>query len=161
MSMTKKNKTRVTQKPDRAPAKRAASGHPTSMSFGNHTQIKGDFNFVGRDMITTTTVTGFNATEVRQLFTALQKEIEASAKISPTGKEDLRTEVQEIKAYVTKATKKQEPVDESFLARRFRNIARLAPDILEVVVTTLANPLLGLGEVAKRIASKARSETEA
>ncbi len=50
-------------------------------------------------------------------------------------------------------------MDESFLSRRFRNIARVAPDILDVVVATLTNPLAGLGLVATKIAEKAREDT--
>ena len=45
-------------------------------------------------------------------------------------------------------------MDEGFLSRRLRNIARMAPDVLDVVVATLANPLAGLGVAAKKLAEK-------
>jgi hypothetical protein len=51
-------------------------------------------------------------------------------------------------------------MDEGFLARRFRNIARMAPDVLDVVVATLGNPLAGLGVAVKKIAEKAKEETQ-
>jgi len=49
-------------------------------------------------------------------------------------------------------------VDEGFLSRRFRNIARVAPDVLDVVVATLGSPLAGLGVAVKKIAEKVREE---
>jgi hypothetical protein len=50
-------------------------------------------------------------------------------------------------------------VDEGFLSRRFRNIARMAPDLLNVVVATLTSLLAGLGVAAQKIAEKAKAET--
>jgi hypothetical protein len=58
---------------------------------------------------------------------------------------------------VTEAVEKKKKVDESFLARRFRNVARMAPDILDVVVAALANPLAGMGVAVKKIAEKAKA----
>jgi hypothetical protein len=52
-------------------------------------------------------------------------------------------------------------VDADFLSRRFRNIARMAPDMLDVIVATLGNPLAELWVAAKNIADKARRETNA
>jgi len=40
--------------------------------------------------------------------------------------------------------------------RRFRNLARMAPDILEVTLATITNPILGYGVIAKKIAAKAK-----
>jgi hypothetical protein len=50
-------------------------------------------------------------------------------------------------------------MDEGFLSRHFRNIARMAPDLLDVIVATLTNSLAGLGVAVKKIADKAREET--
>jgi hypothetical protein len=68
--------------------------------------------------------------------------------------------VKEIQSTVTEAAQKNEKIDESFLSRRFRNIARMAPDLLDVVVATLGNPLAGLGVAVKKIAEKAKEETK-
>ena len=46
------------------------------------------------------------------------------------------------------------------MSGRSRNIARIAPDMLDMVVATLANPLAGLGMVVKKIAEKAKEETK-
>jgi hypothetical protein len=54
---------------------------------------------------------------------------------------------------------KNEKVDESFLSRRFRNIARVAPNVLDVIEATLASPLAGLGVAVKKIAEKTKEGT--
>jgi hypothetical protein len=36
----------------------------------------------------------------------------------------------------------------------------MAPDVLDLVVTMLANPLAGLGVAVKKIAEKAKDETK-
>jgi hypothetical protein len=71
----------------------------------------------------------------------------------------LKAELQVIQSTVTEAAQKNEKVDEGFLSRRFRNIARMAPDVLDLVVATLANPLAGLGVTVKKLAEKAKEET--
>lgn len=43
---------------------------------------------------------------------------------------------------------------------RFRNISRMAPDLLDAVVAELANPLAGLGVAVRKIAEKAKEETK-
>ena len=48
----------------------------------------------------------------------------------------------------------QESVDESFLARRLRNIRRMSPDILEIVMLTLADPKIGLRKVVQKVANR-------
>jgi hypothetical protein len=67
--------------------------------------------------------------------------------------------VKEIQITITEAAQKNNQMDEGFLPRRFRNIARMAPDVLDVVVATLANPLAGLGAAVKKISQKAKEET--
>jgi hypothetical protein len=71
----------------------------------------------------------------------------------------LKAELQVIQSTVAEAAQKNEKVDEGFLSRRFRNIARMAPDVLDLVVATLANPLAGLGVTVKKLAEKAKEET--
>ena len=67
---------------------------------------------------------------------------------------DAKDEVEEIK---TEAAKGEE-ADETFLEKRLRNIARMGPDILEVVTATLANPGAGVAMIVKKVAAKAREE---
>ncbi|HBY08693.1 MAG TPA: hypothetical protein DEH22_13260 [Chloroflexi bacterium] len=62
----------------------------------------------------------------------------------------MKANVAEIKA----EDEKGDQAEESFIARRLRNIQRMAPDILEVMLATIANPAAGFGMVAKKVAEK-------
>lgn|SRR5574341_224280 len=143
------------------PKKKRQSSKPTSVRVGNLSDISGNVNVAGGNITTHQINTGLSAAEIKQLFDRLYTAIETRAETSTADKEDLKAEVKEIQSTVTEAAQKNQKVDERFLSRRFRNIARMAPDVLDVVVTTLANPLAGLGVAAKKIAEKAKQETGA
>lgn len=135
------------------------SREPEGVNIGDISNISGNVNVAGGNITTHHTVTGLSAAGIKQLFDGLYSQIDARANTSPADKEDIKAEVIEIQSTVTKAVQKNEKIDESFLSRRFRNIARMAPDVLDVVVATLGNPLAGLGVAAKKIAEKAKEET--
>ncbi len=141
------------------PKKKQASTKESNIKVGNLSGISGNVNIAGRDITTSQTTSGLSAAEIKQLFDSLYTAIETRAGTSSAAKEDIKAEVKEIQSTVTEAAQKNEKVDESFMARHFRNIARMAPDILDVVVATLGNPLAGLGVAAKKIAEKAKEET--
>jgi len=94
---------------------------------------------------------GLQANEIKELFLPIYQGIEQRKDLPQEDRDDLKTAVEEIQVEVAKG----EEADESFLERRFRNIARMAPDILDVVLKTVANPVLGLATLAQKIASKA------
>jgi cell division septum initiation protein DivIVA len=143
------------------PKKKPASSKQTRVRVGNISDIGGYVNIAGGNITSHHTVTGMNANEVKQLFDGLYAEIDRRASTLVADKEDLKTDVKEIQIAVTQAAQKNEKLDEGFLSRRFRNIARMAPDVLDVVVATLGNPLAGLGVTVKKIAEKANQETGA
>jgi hypothetical protein len=143
------------------PKKKRESNEQSSVRVGNISDVSGSVNVAGRDITTHHTATGLSATEIKQLFDDLYTKIEARPATLPANKEDLKAEVKEIQDMVIEAVQKNAKVDEGFLSRRFRNIARMSPDILDVVVATLANPLAGLGIAVKKIADKAKQETRA
>lgn len=138
--------------------------------FGNQAKVQGDV-FTG-DKTTTgdiradhsaiavgpdaqataniTTSTGLSAAEVAALFDRLYAQIDERPNTSPEDKTDLKTDVQEIQTEAIKGDK----ADEAFLARRLRNIQRMAPDILDVVIATLANPLAGFSTVVTKVARR-------
>ncbi len=132
-----------------------------SVQVGNISDVRGEVNIAGGDLAKNQSTSGLSAAEIKQLFDQLYAAIEARPATAPANKDDLKAEVQEIQTTVTQAAQNNEKVDESFLARHFRNIARMAPDILDVAVATLANPLAGLGVAAKKIADKAKAEAGA
>jgi cell division septum initiation protein DivIVA len=128
----------------------------TNIEVGDISDTSGTVNIAGGNIATYHTASGLSAAEVKQLFDQIYARIEARANTTATDREDLRATVEEIQQTVTSAAQKNEKLDEGFLRRRFRNIARMAPDILDVVVATLANPLAGLGVAAAKIAEKAK-----
>jgi len=119
--------------------------------------LSGTVNIANGDIHQATT--RLSASELKQLFDQIYTAIESRAGTSTEDREDLKAEVKEIQLTTTEAAQKNEKVDDGFLSRRFRNIARMAPDILDVVVVTLGNPLTGLGVSVKKIAEKAKVET--
>lgn len=143
-----------------------------NIHFGDHATIRGDVftggkrvihtgggayiegsvntdggDFVGRDQIK---ISGLSAADVAKLFEPIYARIEARSNTSSEDKADLKTDVQELQAEVTKGDK----ADESFLSRRLRNIQRMAPDILEVITATLTNPLAGFSTVVTKVAQR-------
>ena len=109
------------------------------------TIVTGDHNLVG------STIT-LQEEYVQQIF----NEIEKHPGLDEVDKKDLKAEVKEIQ----KQDEQGEGADEAFIARRMRNIQRMAPDILDVVVTTIANPVAGFGVVARKVAAKMKSSGE-
>ncbi len=143
-------------------AKKKNGEQHVSIKIGDISNNSGDFNVAGGDItVTKTTTTGLSAADVKQLFDTLYARIDASPQAPTAVKEDVKAEVKDVQAAVTEAVQNKKPVDESFLARRFRNIARMAPDILDVVVASIGSPLGGLGVAVKKIAEKAKEETAA
>lgn len=140
------------------PKKMQAKDKNVKIEVGNISGVSGTVNIAGGNITTHQTTTGMSVAEVKQLFDGLYATIEANAKTSQANKEDIKAEVKEIQATVTEAAQKNEKVDEGFLSRRFHNIARMAPDVLDVVVATLGSPLAGLGVAVKKIAEKAKEE---
>lgn len=90
---------------------------------------------------------------IAPLFQSIYQYVDAHPKLQAGKKRDAKEELQEIET----ALKESKP-DESFIARRFRNLKRMAPDIVEVAFETLKNPLGGVAEVVKRVAKKVAEE---
>jgi hypothetical protein len=121
----------------------------------NGTYIDGNVNitngsFAGRDM---SNQTGLDDAQIQMLFESLFAKIDSHPQIPQHDKADIKLEIEEVRQELAK----QEQANEAFIIRRLRNIGRMAPDILEVTLTTLANPAAGFGMVAKKVAEKIRS----
>lgn len=93
---------------------------------------------------------------IAPLFKEIYKTVEVSKDLNPQEKADVKEELQEIQTVL-----EQPDPDETFLARRFRTLKRMAPEITEIAFETLKNPIGGVAEVIKRIAKKATEEANA
>lgn len=90
------------------------------------------------------------------VFAVIYHYIEEHPKLTPMQKEDAKAEIREIETIVQKG---DEP-DETFLARRFRNLQRMAPDIIDVALTTIGNPVAGVGKVIQKVVQKVADEAK-
>lgn len=95
-------------------------------------------------------VVGSTINVQKEYIQQLIEAIESRPETDSVDKEDLKVAVEEIAA----EDKKGDDADERFIARRLRNIQRIAPDILDVVMATIANPAAGFGMVAKKVGEK-------
>lgn len=89
------------------------------------------------------------STNISPLFDEIYQKLDIQKDLSPDVKRDVKEELGEIKS----ALESSEP-DESFLTRRFRNLKRMAPDIAEVALETLKNPVSGVVEVIKKVSKR-------
>jgi len=125
----------------------------TQITVGNISSSGGEINIVGGDI--NKNRINLNMADINELFDQLYKAIETRADTQPVDKSTLQAEIQEVQSIVMQSSEEKDKIDENALIRHFRNIARMAPDILDVAVTTLGNPLAGLGIAIKKIAEKA------
>ena len=86
----------------------------------------------------------------------MEKRIDAHRNLLPADKTDLKENVAKVAEEVSKGKK----ADAGRLERLLNTIGSLAPDIFDVAITTIANPLAGLGLVAKKIGEKAKLERQ-
>ena len=140
------------------PNKKQSSGKQVSIKTGNISNVSGQVNIAGSNINAEQGGKDLDRKEIEQLFDKLFSAVESRPETSAKDKEGLKAEIEEIQETVVEAVEKQKEVNEGFFLRRFRNISRMAPDILDVVVATLGNPLAGLGVAVKKIAQMAKEE---
>ena len=146
-------------------AKKKETPDDWNVNIGGTVNIGRDF--IGRDKKVSVAAGGINVegdVEInnqvamqKELFENIQRQIEERPNTPPEDIEDLKANVEEFKAEADKG----EQADESFLARRLRNIERIAPDIGEVLLATIANPAAGFALIVKKVADRAAKGPDA
>lgn len=130
-----------------------AKNKKVGMSAGNGSIV------IGGDVTGSNIVLGNNNTVSNQsvnisaLLEEVYKKLDEKKDIKQQEKDDVRLDLQEMQKELAAPSP-----NESFLARRLRNIQRMAPDIAEVAIETLKNPIGGVAEVIKKIAKKMADE---
>lgn len=89
-------------------------------------------------------------------FQTIYRFIEQHPNLQSSEKKDAQEELKEIKTEL-----EQPKPDENFLTRRFRNLERMAPDIVDVAFETLKNPVTGVATIIQKIAKRMADETGA
>jgi DNA-binding NtrC family response regulator len=128
----------------------------TNINIGGNFQgnlLTGDGKIVSQDDYSQS---GISGDEVAKLFDTLLARVDAQPDLKQHDKDDVKQEINELQKELTM----NETPDENFLLRRLRNIGRVAPDVLEVTLVTITNPVAGFGLVAKKIAEKIKTSTE-
>ncbi len=95
--------------------------------------------------------TGLSGEEVEALFHDIYQHL---AEQPTVARETIKTTLDEIK----QETKKGDSANQSFLKQRLLNLAKMAPDIFQVITASLTNPAAGVSLVVQKIAEKAREE---
>ncbi len=130
----------------------APQQHIEGGAFFGKVEVGGDL--AGRDMKKTITYHNPDPEAIARAFSKIYVEVAQQPDLAPQDKADVREDLQEVEEEL----KKGEEARESFIRRRLLSVQQMAPDILDVVLTTFANPVLGVGMVAKKVADKMRAE---
>ncbi|MGB8645439.1 MAG: hypothetical protein WCF84_09390 [Anaerolineae bacterium] len=86
----------------------------------------------------------------------MQQQIDSMSGMSPAEKQDAKEQIVKIED----EAKKGAQADKSRLEKLINALAAIAPDIFEVAVTTLSNPLAGVGLALKKIGDRAKIEAK-
>jgi hypothetical protein len=89
-------------------------------------------------------------------MTEINKNIDSLPNVSQAEKEDLKQQVEKIGDEVQKGSK----AEAGRLEKLINTLNVMAPDIFDVVIATIANPLAGIGLVIKKIGDKAKLERD-
>ena len=141
-------------------ARKNSKSQKKNNSLGANIEIGGNVDTGGGDIsggnIAKGNVSMYHASEMRisevnNLFQPIYDKLNHLPKLLPKNRRILQKNVVEIQYEVSKGKK----ADKGFIESRLANIAHMAPDILEIVISTLANPIIGLRDLVNKIAEKA------
>lgn len=134
----------------------ARKENKTGLSAGNNSVVIGGSVQGSNIVIGNNNTVANSSVNIAPLFDEIYKKLDAHKDLKPQEKEDVLSELKDAQLEL----ERPEP-DESFLARRFRNIKRMAPDIAEVAIETLKNPISGVVEIIKKVSKKVAEEAGA
>ncbi len=97
---------------------------------------------------------GLTATEIDELFQTVFHKLEQKTDLPNTEKQEIEETIELIRDETQKGTE----ANEKALGHYIRTLARMAPDVLDVVIATATNPLLGAGTMIRKVAEKAKAE---
>lgn len=86
----------------------------------------------------------------------MEKKIDSAPDLQPADKADLKESV----AKITEEASKGAKADPGRLERLINTLSAMGPDIFDVAVATLTNPLAGIGLVLKKIGERAKLEAK-
>lgn len=99
-------------------------------------------------------IQGLSSDEITGIFREIFTTITADDRLDATTKLEVKENVE----LLEEEAKKSEQVNERAVKIYLRNLMKMAPDIFEVVVATIINPVNGFATALRKIAEKAKEE---
>lgn len=132
---------------------RSVTPPPGSITVGDINKATGVA--IGHGAQATVTQAGGAGDEIAKAFAIVLRKVEAM----PDGpsKDDAKDAVNKLEA----EARKGKQADEGRVRRLFTFLVEASPDVWEVAVNTLVNPIMGVGTVFKKIAERVKAEREA
>ena len=124
------------------------------LSAGDHSVVIGGNVKRSNIVVGNNNVVSNQSTNLSSSFQTIYRFVEKHPDLQPSEKKDAKEDLKEIETEL-----EQPKPDENFLARRFRNLQRMAPDIVEVAFETLKNPITGVATVIQKVAQRMADET--
>ena len=120
--------------------------------------IQGGINIKGNATIKSHNVAGRdnvakNTTNINLSFAPVYHAINKNENITPKTKKLVEQTVKDVE----KESRKGEKAKVSFIQQRLENIEKMAPDIADVVIATLLNPLTGISVALRKMLTKIKS----
>ena len=132
-------------------------------------QNQPSFNITGKNVVGSITAGGHAKVDVNQssvqnaedtnferLFKLLEEKINARPEDPNVGKQEIQQQINQIKAEAAQG----EQANLNKLERWIRNLAEIAPDVLDVIVASVGGPVSGLTAVIQKIAARVKAESE-
>ncbi len=110
---------------------------------------------VGHDQNTVTSASLTLAEYMAKWRQEMQRDIDGIPEMSPAEKQEAKDQVVKVEHEAAKGAQ----ADKLYLQKLINVLGVMAPDIFEVAVATLANPLAGAGLAVKKIGDRAKIES--
>jgi hypothetical protein len=121
----------------------------------------GDHNAVAAGRGATASVTHIEAGSAAQVFETWRKEMDKKIDVVPNLQLPDKTDLKDATAKISVEAAKGPKADIDRLERLINTLNIMAPDIFEVAIATLVNPMAGIGLVLKKVGDRAKLEAVA
>jgi hypothetical protein len=130
---------------------------PSSINITGE-NVVGSINAGGRAKVdvTQSSVHKTDDPSFERLFELLEAKINARPEDSNVDKQEIQEQVNQIKAEAAQGEK----ANQKKIERWIKNLAGMAPDIVDVMAASLGGPISGLTAVIQKIAVRVKAESE-
>ena len=94
-------------------------------------------------------------TDLEKLFALIENKLASRPEDPNVGKEEISSQIEQIKAESAQGEK----ANQTKLERWIKNLAGIAPDIVDVMTASLGGPVSGFTAVLQKIAAKVKAES--